>query len=106
MTFGSNDKFGLFSGGCVTCCGGGSCNQIIVLGAGAGSSIRCGASNTSSGAYTSVFGKLNTVSGCCSTVSGYGNNVCADCSSCHPISACSRGGPYVLTAGWSPCGAP
>jgi hypothetical protein len=65
-TFGSNDRFGFISNG--TSCGGcGGCNQIIVEGTGLGSSIRCAASNTSSGAYASVFGKCNT-----NTFSNYG----------------------------------
>jgi hypothetical protein len=65
-TFGSNDRFGFISNG--TSCGGcGGCNQIIVEGVGLGSSIRCAASNTSSGAYASVFGKCNT-----NTSSNYG----------------------------------
>jgi hypothetical protein len=58
--FNGNNSFGLFSGECTVCCGGGGgCSQIIVEGAGLGSSIRCAASNSSSGAYASVFGKLN-----------------------------------------------
>lgn len=65
-TFGSNDRFGFISNG--TSCGGcGGCNQIIVEGVGLGSSVRCAASNTSSGAYASVFGKCNT-----NTSSNYG----------------------------------
>jgi hypothetical protein len=73
MTFGSNDKFGLFSGGCTVNCCCTTCSGIIVQGAGLGSSIRCGASNTSSGAYSSVFGKLNTNDADLSSVSGYSN---------------------------------
>jgi len=64
-TFGSNDRFGFINNGVSG--GGGGCNQIIVEGVGLGSSIRCAASNTSSGAYASVFGKCNT-----NTCSNYG----------------------------------
>ena len=54
-------EFGFQSGG--SSGGGGGTCPIIVLGAGTGSSERCGNLNTASGNYSTVFGQNNTGSG-------------------------------------------
>lgn len=72
--------------------GGAPSSSIVILGSGAGSTVRCGENNTASGTYSTVFGlqnnaytfgsfigggSFNTISGyygCFSTISGGNNN--------------------------------
>jgi len=69
-SFIGGDSFGFISsgggGGC--CCG---CpSEIIVLGGGCNSSVRCASSNTASGAYSTALGQCNTSSGLHSSIVG------------------------------------
>jgi hypothetical protein len=99
--------------------GGGGGSSIIVLGAGCGSSVRCGNNNTASGLYTSIFGLCNTGIGLRSTISGgikglnnsidgfigggNCNSVCNSISGCLALGAVVVGGVGNNTAGgtWS-----
>jgi hypothetical protein len=55
-------------------------SDIIVLGGGTASSVRCGAGNTASGNYSFVAGQSNNVSGSHSASFGNGNTVSGNCS--------------------------
>ena len=57
--------------------GGGGGGGVVVLGAGCGSSVRCGNSNTASGFYSTVLGLSNTATADYSTISGGRCNVVA-----------------------------
>jgi hypothetical protein len=105
-SFLGGDDLSFISGGitcCTTCC---VLDSIVVLGAGCGSTLRCGANNTASGAYSTVFGRCNTASAASSGVFGgqknlaqgiasfIGSGICNN--ACNVTSGCLATGSVVV----------
>jgi hypothetical protein len=104
-SFIGGDSFSLISSGSGG--GGGGGAAVIILGAGSGSSDRCGANNTASGTYSFVAGECNSaisnysvvVGGQCNTACGLGSFVGGGLCNNTNGNACGFiGGGYCNTA--------